>query len=159
VTAPALSRATHRSHFLPNDHRLDHARHPREAVRGFNKILGFRIVDWRDGFVRLEVDLAEHHLNRSGLVHGGVLATLLDAACGYTGVYPGDSTRIRRAVTLSMTTTYVGQAKSGTLSCTATRRGGGKTIFMANGEIHASDGSLLAIGEGTYRYIADRPAE
>ena len=127
---------------------------PREIVRGFNKILDFRIAEWRDDFARLEVDLAEHHLNRSGVVHGAVLAALLDAACGYTGVYPSPDGTVRRAVTLSMTTTYLGQAKSGTLTCTAHRRGGGKTIYMANGEVKGPDGQLLAIGEAVYRYIA-----
>jgi uncharacterized protein (TIGR00369 family) len=130
---------------------------PNEALRGFNKILGFRIADWRDGFVRVEVDLLEHHLNRSGLVHGGVLAALLDAACGYTGVYPLVPGQIRRAVTLSMTTTFLGQASFGTIACTAERRGGGKTIFMANGEVKGPDGQLVAIGEAVYRYIPDKP--
>jgi uncharacterized protein (TIGR00369 family) len=131
----------------------------REIIRGFNKILGFRIADWRDGFVRVEVDLTEHHLNRSGLVHGAVLAALIDAACGYTGVYPLVEGQMRRAVTLSMTTSFIGQAKSGTLACTAHRRGGGKTIYMANGEVQGPDGALIAIGEAAYRYIADKPRE
>ena len=127
---------------------------PPEILRGFNKILDFRIAEWRDGFARVEVELAEHHLNRSGVVHGGVLAALLDAACGYTGVHPAADGKVRRAVTLSMTTTYLGQAKSGVLTCIAHRRGGGKTIYMANGEVAGPDGTVLAIGEAVYRYIA-----
>jgi len=127
---------------------------PHEIIRGFNKILDFRIAEWRDGFVRLEVDLAEHHLNRSGVVHGGVLAAMLDAACGYTGVHPKEGGKVRRAVTLSMTTSFTGQARSGTLICTAERRGGGNTIYMASGEVKGPDGKLLAIGEAVYRYIA-----
>ena len=127
---------------------------PHEIIRGFNKILDFRIAEWRDGFVRLEVDLAEHHLNRSGVVHGGVLAAMLDAACGYTGVHPKEDGKVRRAVTLSMTTSFTGQARSGTLICTAERRGGGNTIYMASGEVKGPDGKLLAIGEAVYRYIA-----
>lgn len=129
---------------------------PNEAVRGFNKILGFRIAKWRDGFARVEVDLQEHHLNRSGLVHGGVLAALIDAACGYTGVYPLVAGQFRRAVTLSMTTSFLGQASMGTIACTAERRGGGKTIFMANGEVKGPDGQLIAMGEAVYRYIPDK---
>jgi len=131
-----------------------------EIIRGFNKILDFRIAEWREGYARVEVELAEHHLNRSGLVHGGVLAALLDAACGYPGVLPGPDGLTRRAVTLSMTTSFIGQAKSGTLSCAAERRGGGKTVFMATGEVRDAEGRLLAIGEAVYRYISstDRPA-
>jgi uncharacterized protein (TIGR00369 family) len=132
---------------------------PSEIIRGFNKILGFRIAEWRDGFARVEVDLLEHHLNRSGVVHGGVLAALLDATCGYTGVYPTEPDKLRRAVTLSMTMSDVSQAKEGTIACTAHRRGGGNTIFMANGEVTGPDGAVLAIGEGVYRRISDAPRE
>lgn len=53
---------------------------PSKVIRGFNAILGLRIVEWRDGLAHLEVDLADHHLNGSAVVDGGVLATLLDAA-------------------------------------------------------------------------------
>jgi uncharacterized protein (TIGR00369 family) len=130
---------------------------PTEQFRGFNAVLGFRMVEWRADFARLEVTVEERHLNRSGLVHGGVLATLLDATLGYCGIFTDEPGRLRRAVTLSMTTSYVGQAKSGVLSCTARRRGGGKTVFMASGEIVEAAGNLLALGEGTYRYIAETP--
>jgi acyl-coenzyme A thioesterase PaaI-like protein len=50
---------------------------------------------------------------------------------------------------------FMGQAKSGTISCTAQRRGGGKSVFMATGEVHGPDGQLLATGDGVFRYIAD----
>ena len=60
------------------------------------------------------------------------------------------------SVTLTMTTSYLGQARTGTLTCKATKRGGGNTIFMATGEIRDESGKLIAIGEGTFRYIADK---
>lgn len=126
-------------------------------IVGFNRLLGFRVVEWRPDFARVEMDVAEHHLNRSGIVHGGVLTTLMDAAGGYAGIHPLlDGTR-RRSVTLSMTSSYIGQAKSGTLACIAERRGGGKTTFVASTEVRDEHGNLLAIGEGTYRYIAETP--
>jgi uncharacterized protein (TIGR00369 family) len=126
-----------------------------EPLRGFNKMLGFRLADWRDGFARMELDIDERHLNRSGILHGGVLSTLLDATLGYCGVYPLEPNRRRRAVTLSMTTMYLGQVKSGLIACTAERRGGGKTVFMATGEVRGPDGQLLATADGVFRYIAD----
>ena len=56
-----------------------------------------------------------------------------------------------------MTTSFLGQAKSGVLNCPARRRGGGKTIFMATGEVLDEGGKLIALGEGTFRYIAETP--
>jgi uncharacterized protein (TIGR00369 family) len=126
-----------------------------ETMRGFNVLVGYRLAEWREDYARLELDLDARHLNRSGVVHGGVLATMLDVTLGYCGIYTDEPGRTRRAVTLSMTTTYLGQAKAGTLSCVARRRGGGKTVFMATGEVLDAAGTLIAMGEATFRYIAD----
>jgi uncharacterized protein (TIGR00369 family) len=129
-----------------------------ERFRGFNAILGFRMTEWRTDFAKLEADIQEPHLNRSGLIHGGVLATILDATLGYAGIYPlEEGGPPRRAVTLTLTTTFIGQAKEGMIVCTAERRGGGKSVFMATGEVRDGTGNLLAIAEGTYRYINHTP--
>lgn len=125
-----------------------------EIMQGFNVMLGFRFAEWRDGLARLEFDIAPHHLNRSGILHGGVLSALMDATMGYAGVHPGESGKTRRAVTLSMTISFLGQTRSGTVRCTGARAGGGNTIFMATGTIEDASGAALATGQGVYRYIA-----
>jgi uncharacterized protein (TIGR00369 family) len=130
---------------------------PFDEFHGFNKELGFRFVAWSPGHAVLALDLEPRHLNRSGIVHGGILATIIDATGGYTGIYPIEPGRKRRAVTVAMTTNYLGQTKSGTITCTARQQGGGKTLFTATAEVHGADGTLLAIGQGTYRYIAEIP--
>ena len=53
----------------------------------FNNALGIRLSDWSDGRCSVELDVIGDHLNRSGVVHGGVLMTLLDVACGYAGTW------------------------------------------------------------------------
>ncbi|MCB2225739.1 MAG: PaaI family thioesterase [Desulfarculaceae bacterium] len=45
-----------------------------------------RIMDVSWGQARLEIDLAQKHMQPFGLVHGGVICTLADAA-GFWGVY------------------------------------------------------------------------
>ena len=50
-----------------------------EMVVGFNAELGFRLTEWRLDYARLELTVAPKHLNRSGIVHGGVLATVCPA--------------------------------------------------------------------------------
>lgn len=44
--------------------------------------LGFTAVFVKDGVARFELDPQEYHYNPIGSVHGGVLATLCDSACG-----------------------------------------------------------------------------
>ena len=58
-----------------------------QAVSAFNALIGFQISEWREDYVMLGLKLEPKHLNRSGVVHGGVLATLLDAAGGFCGCY------------------------------------------------------------------------
>src|SRR5260221_3895723 len=124
-----------------------------ETMRGFNVLLGYRLAEWRADFARLELILEPKHLNRSGVVHGGVLATMLDVALGYAGVFSAEPRRLRRAVTLSLTTSFLGQAKSGVLNCVARRRGGGNTIFMATREVLDDSGTAIALGDGAVPYI------
>ena len=129
---------------------------PDADIVGFNALLGFRVAEWRPDWIRMEFDIAEHHRNRSGQVHGGVLATFLDATMSFSGCYPpSPGARRRRCVTLTLTTTFIGGAKSGTLACVAERRGGGNSVFMTSGEIRDDEGALVAIAEGTYRYISE----
>ena len=44
--------------------------------------LGFTAVLVKDGLARFELDPREFHYNPIGSVHGGVIATLCDSACG-----------------------------------------------------------------------------
>src|SRR5690606_23676674 len=53
----------------------------------FLDFLGTRVEDWSDGYARISLDLEPHHLNRAGVIHGGVLATLLDHGAGFCGLY------------------------------------------------------------------------
>ncbi|MBU1275293.1 MAG: PaaI family thioesterase [Proteobacteria bacterium] len=50
------------------------------------ELQSMRIADVSWGKARLEIDLARKHLQPFGIVHGGVLSTIADAA-GFWGVY------------------------------------------------------------------------
>jgi len=128
-----------------------------EAPVGFNKALGFRLSEWGPGHAVMELDLEEMHLNRAGVLHGGVLGTLIDAACGFCGVWTPPDAPIVKAMTLTLTTNYLGQVREGRVRATATRKGGGRKIFFAAAEVTAADGTLLAMGEGSYRLRGSDP--
>lgn len=118
---------------------------------GFQDFLGIRVVDWEPDQVTLELVVEAHHLNRSGIVHGGVLSTLLDVAMSFSGLHCEATDQLRKAMTLSLTTTFVGPARQGVLRATGTLRGGGRRTFMASGEVVDGDGRLIALGEGSFR--------
>jgi len=118
----------------------------------FNEIIGFRITDWREDYVELGLELQPMHLNRSGVVHGGVLATLIDAAGGFAGCYCRVPGNIRRALTLAMNTQFTGQAQAGLIKAVGRKTAGGRKIFFASIEVFSAAGDLIAVGQGTYRY-------
>ena len=110
------------------------------------------VEEWRDGYVRIGLRLRFELLNRSGVVHGGVLATMLDNAGGFAGLYctvPGNK---RYAVTLSLNTSFVAQSSSGKLIVVGERQSSGRRIFFSNASVHTEEGLLVATGSGVYRY-------
>ena len=102
-----------------------------EALVGFNAELGFRLVEWEEGRAVMALDIQAKHRNRSGVLHGGVMATLIDAVCGYAGVWRPAGEPMAKALTLTLTTNFMGQCREGTVRAVAIRKGGGKRIFFA----------------------------
>nr|WP_298415525.1 PaaI family thioesterase [uncultured Halomonas sp.] len=118
---------------------------------GFQRLLGMRVTEWSENRAVVELTVGDQHLNRSGIVHGGVLTSLLDTALSLSGLHCSVPGNIRKGMTLSLTTTFVAAARGGVLRAVGNRRGGGKATFMANGEVLDATGALVAIGEGTFR--------
>lgn len=118
---------------------------------GYHALLGYQKVAWTHDMTEIILPLAPHHLNLGGVVHGGVLASLLDICCAQSGTFCEDPYRIKKAITLSLTTTFTGQATSGTLRAIGKVKARGSRIYNATGEVFDDKGNLLAFGEGTFR--------
>lgn len=80
---------------------------------GFNKLIGYRVEHLKEGDSELHVEIEAKHLNSAGIVHGGVLATLLDAACGASAysLVPKE----KFSPTTSMSITYMNSVGAGTI--------------------------------------------
>ena len=121
-------------------------------IGAFGQMLGFRVLEWRDGYVRMEMDIGAEHLNRSGVLHGGIISSLLDTACGYSGTWCAKKGNVRWAVTVNLTTNFTGQAKGGTVTTIGRKRGGGRKIFFASAEVLDENGQILGFGDSVQRY-------
>ncbi len=115
--------------------------------------LGIRLVEWRDGFARMVCDTRPHHANRSGIVHGGVLTSLIDQTAAFAGLFCAIPGRVRLAVTLDMDCRFTGQARIGMrLSAEARVVTAGRNIFFASTEVFDEARQLVAYGASTHRY-------
>ncbi len=128
-----------------------------ERPSGFQQTMGYRLAEWREGSAVLTMEVASRHLNRAEVVHGGVLVSLIDTACGFAGTYAAVPGTQHKVSTLTLTTSFVAPAKQGVLRAVGTVRGGGKSIFFAQADVFDPEGTLIAFGEGSFRYHRNAP--
>jgi uncharacterized domain 1 len=113
--------------------------------------LGIEMTGWGEDVARFETTIAPFHLNRSGIPHGGIYATMLDTAMGYAGAYTGDPDDRRMTLTLSLNINYLSRPKGTRLIAEGRRMGGGTKTFFTEGTIVDETGELIATGQGTFR--------
>ncbi|WP_249976759.1 PaaI family thioesterase [Vreelandella olivaria] len=130
---------------------LDQTDRGSPALMGYHELLGMQIMEWQPNRAVVALTIEPAHLNRSGNVHGGVLASMLDSAMSLAGLHCEVPGHLRRGMTLSLTTTFVGPARQGVLRATGTVRGGGQKTYMSSGEVTDENGNLVALGEGSFR--------
>ncbi|WP_062307466.1 PaaI family thioesterase [Polynucleobacter sinensis] len=119
----------------------------------FLESLGVQLTEWRPDFAEMQLNISENHKNRIGRIQGGLMCTLLDAVCGYAGLYvPPDQPPLRN-VTLSLTTNFLNSAEGSTLVAKGFIERKGKGIYFARGEVWLDSSILLATGVGTFKYI------
>ena len=126
---------------------------PLRPQGGFADLLGYRLQSWQQDYAEISLAVEARHMNRSGVLHGGVVSALLDTALGYAGTFSDDPAVVRRAFTLSLNTHFVGTAAVGqTLTAIGRKTGGGRKIYFCTGEVRDQDGRLVGQGEGVFRY-------
>jgi uncharacterized protein (TIGR00369 family) len=124
----------------------------------FSRNVGFTVAVWRRNYAELRLKIEPRHLNRSNRVHGGVMMTLIDAACGYAGSYDPEAAHPRLTSSLSITVNFLANTTGGKLRTIARRTGGGRSLFFARAEVLDDKGVRLAEGVSTFRYRSDEAA-
>ncbi|MBT3788557.1 MAG: PaaI family thioesterase [Alphaproteobacteria bacterium] len=124
---------------------------------GFNKLVGYRLVEWEVDKASVELNMTEDHLNGLGIAHGGVLLAGLDYVLGMSGCYRAPPAGRRLCMTITLTSNFISPLKGPLLRANARVTGGGKTIFFAEGEIVDGDNKLVATATGSFRRLRDKP--
>ncbi len=116
----------------------------------FNHLLGFKVTRlFKDG-LSLECEVTELKQNGMGTLHGGVTATMVDAAIGIAliGQLGGG-----KATTVELSVSYLRPATHGKVQARARLLKVGKTLAMGTAEVHDPHGRMIASGSATYMIL------
>ncbi|BCB72617.1 hypothetical protein HMEPL2_29680 [Vreelandella aquamarina] len=120
----------------------------------FIELVGAELVEQLPGQCLWRLDRRECHGNPHGSLHGGVISTLLDVACAYSGAIPLVPLKAveanQRPATLSLTLQFLAKAKGNSFVAKGRRTGGGKRIFFAEAQLFSDDGTLVAMAMGSF---------
>lgn len=115
--------------------------------------IGVRITHWRDHHVELALPIVPTMLNRSGVVHGGTICTLLDAATGYAGLYSPPGSAPLHAVTLSLTSNFLANGVGKVLTAKGSVERRGRSIYFSRAEVWLDEELLVATAVATMKYL------
>ncbi|HEX9697598.1 MAG TPA: PaaI family thioesterase [Actinomycetota bacterium] len=123
----------------------------RIGASAFANWFGMRFVSAAGGECEMRLDLQPHHLNPGGIIHGGVIATMLDAVIGLAlrSERPLGSPH----VTLSMSIQYIGMASEGTIVARGRSLHAGRRAGHGEGTLQTEDGRLLATATATFMAV------
>lgn len=111
-----------------------------DIQHGFIALIGAHDPSGRDGTATLELDVDARHLNAAGTLHGGMLATLVDATMGEA---------IRSAVgdevpaTSQLSLTYLRAGKPGRVVVTASVSKRGEQLTVCEADVEQDGKSLV----------------
>jgi acyl-CoA thioesterase len=114
----------------------------------FAKTIGMKLVDIRPDEAVISIEMRDDLRQPSGVLHGGVTATLIDTAMAF-------AVRTRLGVseataTIDLTIHYLRPHISGLFTCTAKVVRAGKRIFTVSADVVNEEGKLIATGLSTY---------
>ena len=117
-------------------------------------LVGFRLVSCAEGEARIELDAGPRHHNPMGIVHGGILCDLADAAMGVALAAALDEGET--FATLQLSASYLRSVRDGRLTATGRLVHRGKSVAHAEAEV--TDGESRTVARFTSTCLVSRPA-
>jgi uncharacterized protein (TIGR00369 family) len=112
------------------------------------ELLSMKLLDVGIGYSELEIDLAHKHLQPFGLVHGGVFASIVDAAAFWSVYYEIEDSRTG-LTTVDLKLNYLAPAAQGKMKARGSKIKLGRTLGYAEAVVRDLDGNMLAHGTST----------
>lgn len=123
----------------------------------FMDLVGCEVVSAAGGIAEVAVDVRHDLTNSWGVAHGGVVFTLADIAIARalrSAMPDGENAGI---ATVEMKLNFTAPGK-GRLTARAELRHRGGTFAVAEVAVRSDDGTLVALGTGTFVVKGPRPA-
>jgi uncharacterized protein (TIGR00369 family) len=117
----------------------------------FSKMIGMELVDIRPDEASIKIEMRDELRQPSGVLHGGVTATLIDTAMAFAVRTRLDITEA--TATIDLTVHYLRPHTAGTFTCNAKLVRAGKRIFTVTADVVNEDGKLIATGLSTYTRV------
>jgi uncharacterized protein (TIGR00369 family) len=111
-------------------------------------LLSMKLMDVGIGYASLEIELSQKHLQPFGVVHGGVFASIIDAAA-FWSVYYGIEDPDVGITTVDLKLNYLAPAVSGKLIAGGRQIKVGRTLGYAEAQVADQQGKVLAHGTST----------
>ncbi len=124
----------------------------------FTELIGGRFEEWSEDCVRISLVLEPHHTNPNGVMHGGVITSLMDEALGQViaAARGLETMQLAPHSTVEMNASFLAAARPGDRVVVEGRvLRLGKSIAFGEAEARRGDGELIAKGRLTFA-IRDR---
>jgi uncharacterized protein (TIGR00369 family) len=113
--------------------------------------VGLKIVELDTDHCTIALDLEPQHLNLSGILHGGVHATMIDCASGILAMTVRPDNQV---VTTNLNVNYIAPITTGHITASARIITQTRSTMINEVNVYAPDGKILAFGLGTFRVLA-----
>ena len=118
---------------------------------GFAELVGFDVSTDGSGVGEGRLTIQDRHLNPNGVVHGGVLFTLIDTAMGAALMSCLDEGDICATIQISMN--YLKPVVSGVVECQVNVVNRGRRFANLHGELYVGE-KLVGTADGNFAIVS-----
>src|SRR5512134_3198928 len=107
-------------------------------------LIGIEFLTMEPGRLTSRLVIRPELLAPNGYLHAAAVIALADTSCGY-GTFTDLPTGAQNFTTIELKSNFLGTAREGSISCTATRVHGGRTTQVWDAEVKDKAGKTLAL--------------
>ena len=114
----------------------------------FAKLLGLKLESIKPGEATLSLEIRDDFMQNNGVVHGGVIASLIDSATAFSIIPLLE--KDERITTVDLTINYLRPLVSGTMKATARVLREGGRVIVTSADVFDPAGNLASTALSTY---------